>query len=456
MFEFKIREFYIKNFKSLKDITLKLNNFNVIVGRNASGKTNIVEAFKLFRDVYHYRYDIPFFNPFYEWGGYQNVVWQGNEELPIQLGFRTYIEDYDVYYEKYITGYGGRFEILKERLFVKGYVDITIEGNKLIIMHDSKFIEKIWNKIKSLSKSIFSMRYLKEALSEKESITFQEYELLERRLGIMSGWSATYTNDSSTAVILLHIPVKNERFPIIISPTIKIKRKIQLRLPRRIELKEEIRHVPLVTYIFSSEFISQSQILILRQLNYKAITTPQPVRRELILKEDGSNLANVLLTLYSDRGIPERIVRVINSIFGNVEIKPKITDDGRVYIEILENGLKLQPKMVSDGFWKLLTILTAIELNPHIIVIDELENSLHPEAIEYVVDELKNSKSIVIVTTHSPAVVDIIDPKDLILLEKDVEGKTIVKRIENPEKIKKWLSENGITLSEGWLYGDIF
>ena len=273
-------------------------------------------------------------------------------------------------------------------------------------------------------------------------------------MGIINAWSATYTKDLSAAVILLHAPVKGKQLPVIISPTIKIKRKIHLHLPGRIEFKEDIE--PLVTHILSPEFISQSQILILRQLNYKAITTPQPVRRELILKEDGSNLANVLLTLYSERGIPERIIQVINSIFGNVEIKPKITDDGRVYIEVMENGLKLQPKMVSDGFWKILTILTAIELNPRIIVIDELENSLHPEAIEYIVDELKNSKSIVIVTTHSPAVIDIIDPEDLILLEKDMEGKTIVKRIKNPEEIRKWLSENGITLSEGWLYGNIF
>ncbi len=81
---------------------------------------------------------------------------------------------------------------------------------------------------------------------------------------------------------------------------------------------------------------------------------------------------------------------------------------------------------------------------------------LHPEAIEYIVNELKNSNSIVIATTHSPAVVDIVDPEDLILFEKDRESKTVVKRVKNAGSVKRWLAEQRITLSEGWLYDEIF
>lgn len=66
---------------------------------------------------------------------------------------------------------------------------------------------------------------------------------------------------------------------------------------------------------------------------------------------------------------------------------------------------------------------------------------LHPEAIEYIVNELKNSNSIVIATTHSPAVVDIVDPEDLILFEKDRESKTVVKRVKNAGSVKRWLAE---------------
>ena len=51
-------------------------------------------------------------------------------------------------------------------------------------------------------------------------------------------------------------------------------------------------------------------------------------------------------------------------------------------------------------------------------------------------------------------VVDIVDPKDLILVEKGYEG-SVFRRTEKPEEVRKELSEKGITLSERWLYGKL-
>ena len=42
-----IREINIKNFKSIVDLTLDLGRFNVIIGANGCGKTNILEALVL-------------------------------------------------------------------------------------------------------------------------------------------------------------------------------------------------------------------------------------------------------------------------------------------------------------------------------------------------------------------------------------------------------------------------
>jgi predicted ATP-dependent endonuclease of OLD family len=39
-----INEISIKNFKSIKDITLELGRINVIIGANGTGKTNFLEA----------------------------------------------------------------------------------------------------------------------------------------------------------------------------------------------------------------------------------------------------------------------------------------------------------------------------------------------------------------------------------------------------------------------------
>ena len=47
----KISNIEIKNFKSFKDVSAKLNDFNVVVGASASGKSNFIEAFKFLKDI---------------------------------------------------------------------------------------------------------------------------------------------------------------------------------------------------------------------------------------------------------------------------------------------------------------------------------------------------------------------------------------------------------------------
>ena len=42
-----IDKIHIKNFKSIVDLKLDLGRFNVIIGSNGSGKTNILEAITL-------------------------------------------------------------------------------------------------------------------------------------------------------------------------------------------------------------------------------------------------------------------------------------------------------------------------------------------------------------------------------------------------------------------------
>ncbi len=50
------------------------------------------------------------------WWGYNNVVWQRKEELPLIIGLLFDIEGYDVYFETNFTGTGGKFQILREVL----------------------------------------------------------------------------------------------------------------------------------------------------------------------------------------------------------------------------------------------------------------------------------------------------------------------------------------------------
>ena len=433
----KITRFWVKNFKSLKDIDMQLKDFNLLIGPNASGKTNIIEAFKLLTKIYS---SDPHINPFLEWWGYQNVAWRGAENLPIIIGYEIQVSKYKAQFEIGISGTGGRFEILRESVNVPEVVKLEREGSKVTVNHDPNFIDEIWEKLKEIPHA-FGYDFTK---LKKEELITQTAEIKEGQGPLYRmGWSATYSKD--IAVMTLGIIPEQRIFKIISPVEFQIKNTGNKNITSSFVM-------PLVALI-----LKPFDIVTLKHFDYKAIRSPQPIRKERKLSEDGSNLANVFHTLYMEKnGVPNRIQAALESVFGeNITVKPELTEDGRTYIKVSEKDFELRPTMVADGLWKLLAIMIAIETEPTLILIDELENSLHPEAIEYIVNELKNSNSAVIATTHSPAVVDIVNPEDLILVDKNEEGATIVRRVAEPEKVKKWLSERGITLSEGWLYGEL-
>ena len=69
-------------------------------------------------------------------------------------------------------------------------------------------------------------------------------------------------------------------------------------------------------------------------------------------------------------------------------------------------GRELLPPNTSDGFYKILTMLIAIYLKPPLLIIDEIENSLHPSTLELILNTIKIGETQAILTTHSPVVVD--------------------------------------------------
>ncbi|WP_297439077.1 AAA family ATPase [Thermococcus sp.] len=399
----RLKKLTVRNFKSLRNCEVELDKFNVIIGPNASGKTNLVEVFKLLRKIYVEKDT----NPFLEWWGYNNVVWAGKEELPIIVGMLFDVDGYDVYFETTFTGTGGSFEILKEVIEVSGYVRIEKEGHLLKVVHDKE--------------------WLKMAFSGLEYPTISEFSDLN--LGIIREKLPKDLEDASLFEILMDYTSMR---PVLLGDIANWK-----------SIKS--------AYL---EFLKKQ--LILRQIFIRALKTPQYPRKETTLNEDASNLIPLLYNIWLREGrLPEEIAEPLFIAFPNTRIFFQLTEDGRVMMKVFENDLELAPPGISDGFYKVLAILTAVYLKPPLLIIDEIENSLHPETLELVIDTLKESESQVIITTHSPVVVDIVEPSDLVLVDKE-NGETVFKRIKDPEKIKEFLNERGITLSEGWLYGSLF
>ena len=46
-----IRRLKVSNFRSFSEFDIELGDFNVLIGANASGKSNFVEVFRFLRDI---------------------------------------------------------------------------------------------------------------------------------------------------------------------------------------------------------------------------------------------------------------------------------------------------------------------------------------------------------------------------------------------------------------------
>ncbi len=437
----RLKKLVVKNFKSLRNCEVELGKFNVLVGPNASGKTNLIEVFKLLRKIYVEKDT----NPFLEWWGYNNVIWGGKEELPITVGMLFDVDGYDVYFETTFTGTGGSFRILREVLEAKGYFKIEKIGLIIRASHNAEFVERAFSKLETVETSERLTRAYDYfvRLNTQELLYFEAQLPLSYAEKTLLSWPwrslAIYDKSHEIAYVITQTEDDKPILPIV-SPVVQNKK---------------WDRTPLV---FELDWILRKTILsplFLRQVYIRKIKEPKFPRKEKTLSDDASNLIPLLYNIWLREGrLPNEIAKPLSIAFPDTSVFFQLTEDGRVMMKVFEGNLELAPPSISDGFYKTLAILTAAYLKPPLLIIDEIENSLHPETLELILDVLRGSESQVIITTHSPVVVDMTEPSDLILVDK-AEGESRFVRIRDPEKIKKFLNEKGITLSEGWLYGSL-
>ena len=74
-----------------------------------------------------------------------------------------------------------------------------------------------------------------------------------------------------------------------------------------------------------------------------------------------------------------------------------------------EQKLETEARHINDGLLRILAILAQSSSNHSFILLDEIENGINPEIIEKLVDTLVNSKLQILVTTHSPMILNYLE-----------------------------------------------
>ncbi|MEM0444107.1 MAG: AAA family ATPase [Candidatus Caldarchaeum sp.] len=449
----KLRRIRLRNWKSFKDTAVELNDgLNVLVGPNTSGKTNLLEAFKFLKKALG---DITSpYAPHLEWWSYRNIVYGNDETKPIafELEFEC-PQNYRASYEVVFASIEGTVKPIKETVKLHGIATITREGDTFKVVKEKEFIEEHIYTIRE-----YIIHRVKRHGVKIEDITrATETAILEEIPMSMLPTSSSF--EIIAPIVYRDLAVENK----IALTSIRTRERVftlngHRTRPTRINLISpylEDKNDSLFRYVISNLRLFFGGISFIRHPDMGKVREPSIMAGfPATPSERGETLNLLIARMFLSGALPERIENALKNLFPDFAIQTKPTADGRVFLSVKDklNGAEIHPPSIPDGFYKLLHILTAVESKPSILCIDELENSLHSEVLEYVVHELKNSGVLCLVATHSPVVVDVAGLESLLLVERTPEG-SVVKRVENLEQVRRWMKEKGLTPSEMWLYG---
>lgn len=195
-------------------------------------------------------------------------------------------------------------------------------------------------------------------------------------------------------------------------------------------------------------------------LDPQSMGPPVPQHRtggSIRLAKDGSNLADYLLSIRKrDQDAFNGIVETLQHVLPYAkDLQPTLTSEleRTVYLQLTEADFKVPGWLLSTGTLRILAFL-ALFRHPEpapLIVIEEIENGLDPRTLHLLVEEIRtlveSGRSQVIVTTHSPYLLDLLDLSHIVMVER-VNGNPTFTRPANQKTLQRWTKD----FSPGRLY----
>lgn len=175
------------------------------------------------------------------------------------------------------------------------------------------------------------------------------------------------------------------------------------------------------------------------------------------LSTSGNNLAQVTRYIWeSHRDVFDTILDKFRKRVPGVEnVLAEETQDGRIVLKFKDDEFKdpFVARFVSDGTIKMFAYLVLLNdpVKHPLLCVEEPENYLHPDLLPELAEEFREYASNggqVFISTHSPDLVNALQPKELFWLQKNNGVTTIAKASEDPTIYA--LYESGDKL--GWLW----
>lgn len=380
-----IKKVRIRDFKSIRDLTVELDPVTVLVGRSGTGKSNFVQALRFLRNCV-----ISLGNaPAYE-GGWPLIVPAGEARPSLVLEVEFSVES---------TGATYRYKLC-----------FDVPGGR---------------------------DYKAQDLNVCEELLSYDSKPLYHRMQVKGDWRwevapPTVAPVNPTESLAIH------RMPA-----------LSKVVHAYTALASGLGYYSLPTSVWS------------RFTNGAAGPRDQILRQLSGMKDDGSNYLHVMREIAQNLHQPQvrasifASLRRLNSTVASVELD-SITNPQRAVVghsagdRVLELGLDQE----SDGFRRFYAQLLALyQLPPKLTnIFEEPENGVYPGALALLADEFKaaphNGRGQVILTTHSPALLDEFDVESLRVVDFQ-DGQTVIGKVstEQRDAIRQHLLTTGELLT---------
>jgi len=402
-----IKRIEVKNFKSFKELKIDLGKFNVIIGANASGKSNFVHIFEFLRDITS--------------SGLNNAIsMQGGVEYLRNMNIGA-----------------------SEPLSIKVVFDPGFEW--LGWIKGIKTYEVIYEFALRFNKRGSGFRIVKDELSQKCKFNLERKEKEIEEKEIPGDGEILISRSNGRVKVDLNkpskVPLKKED---IFPPFLR-----EEKLPERTLLLETLYFlIPPLKGIFSE--------ISIYDFDPKLPKKATPITGKAELEGDGSNLSIILKNITEDREKRRKLFNLVKDLLPFVEnLDVEKFADKSLLFKLKESYFKTQylpASLISDGTINMTALIVALyfEKKPFVII-EEPERNIHPYLISKVVEMMRDAsqtqKKQIVVTTHNPEFVKYAGLENILLVSRNEDGFSTVSRPADKEEVKAFL-KNDIGIEE--------
>lgn len=133
----------------------------------------------------------------------------------------------------------------------------------------------------------------------------------------------------------------------------------------------------------------------------------------------------------------QAVEKALRTLMPNIDgIEVEVNDLGEVELRLKENGIAIPARLLSEGTLRMLGLLalTGAKEAPALVGFEEPENGVHPRRIQLIAELLMNQVYIgrtqYIVTTHSPMLPDLLPESSLFVVQK-FSGRTSIEPLQS-------------------------